>query len=827
MRICCQAVIANERHKVSVVDVFGRVNIICLGGAMFEADKPIRHVKEDKYGREKYVNNLAYAILTDDDSDGLIVGIEGEWGSGKTSIKNMLIECLRQMPLPNRKTHLIEFDAWMYSRSGEMVSALFSEISAGLSPRLKWYQKLRVRLNGYRDGAFKHAVQLGLDILGACPFPANVSIAMAVISWSFQTLSEELSSIPLQGGTTTGRGAKAADGLRQTRDALKRNLNSQSDRIVVFIDDLDRLLDDEIGSLIQAVKAVGDLPHVTYVLFYDKAYVAQALNKMSHDCGAEFLEKVVQIPAVVPEPSLNDLRKMLKSEILRVGWRSDFSLGRERDIFDQCICPFIRGKRDIVRFLNDFRLYYAALGDDVELLDLAGITALRIFCPELYRWISENRSYLTDLGPVDDGSVGMNVGSQARKQKALKEKILAVDDTGAYSELLVDWKSIAKILFPLVGNILDNQSRSWVPDSYRAMCKKEHVDAYFRLVPSTEDIPEKWYKRFLCGTNLDTAQPGADLMQVAYSPRLREKIKRYVCGEMWSNDKRMCMLLRFYLKNSFSFDYRLSLDEEKRFYPYVLNLFDLACETLWSSSSVEELLKECLHNEDDGALLVDIYLAVLCELQFLSTQGEEDRQWDKLCGIWGVDSASLDYRNYLFFNLDNIDWGKYAEYFKEKIQYISKKQLNNDFKLLPVHLSFYELRLTMAMLGWLFGNMPSILIDALLSLNRYIGNEDWFVFLSAAALVIKQEDGNYSVDVQTAKHLFKPVEYLDLAETYAIGNELQHKTDWNRERQLCHAAYAFALKGDGVTIRNGKVQVTSEQVNTVLKKWGLDKVDED
>ena len=157
---------------------------------MFEADKPIRHVENDEYGRKKYVDNLAYAILTDDDSDGLIVGVEGEWGSGKTSIKNMLIERLQQMPLPSRKTHLIEFDAWMYSRSGEVVSALFSEISAGLSPRLKWYQRLRVRLSGYRGRAFKHAVQLGLDILGACPFPTNVNIAMAVVSWGFQALSE-------------------------------------------------------------------------------------------------------------------------------------------------------------------------------------------------------------------------------------------------------------------------------------------------------------------------------------------------------------------------------------------------------------------------------------------------------------------------------------------------------------------------------------------------------------------------------------------------------------------------------------------------------------
>lgn len=421
----------------------------------------------------------------------------------------------------------------------------------------------------------------------------------------------------------------------------------------------------------------------------------------------------------------------------------------------------------------------------------------------------------------------MIVNRRKGKRKALKEKIVAVDDAGVFDGLLVDWKSIVRTLFPFADKALNKRSRSGIPDSCRAICKKDHVDAYFRLVPSSGDIPERRYKQFLCEMNLDDVHPNADLLQVAYSPGLKEKIDRYVCNEMWSNDERMCMLLRFYLKNSFSFDYYLSLNRGKIFYSYVLNLFDLACGTLWSSISVEELLNECLHNEDDGALPADIYLAVLCKLQLFWMRDEEDRQWDGLCGIWDVDPVSLDYQNYLFSNLDNIDWEKYVGHFKTKIQCFAKTHLKDDFELLPSRLSFYELRLTMMMLGWLFGNMPGTLIDALSALRRYAGNEDWFVFLSAAALVIKQEDGTYSVDIQTAKHLFKPFEYQDLVESYAIEDELQYKTGWNREQQLCHAAYAFALEGKGVIIQNGKAQVTLKQANAVLENWGIDKVDED
>lgn len=783
---------------------------------MFAADKPIRHVENDEYGRKKYVDNLAYAILTDDDSDGLIVGVEGEWGSGKTSIKNMLIERLQQMPLPSRKTHLIEFDAWMYSRSGEMVSALFSEIAAGLSPRLKWYQRQRVRLSGYRGRAFKHVVQLGLDILGACPFPANVSIVMAVISWGFQALSEELSNDTLQGGATPGRGVKATDNLRQARDVLKRNLDSQSDKIIVFIDDLDRLLDDEIGSLIQAMKAVGDLPRVTYVLFYDKAYVAQALDKVSHDRGAEFLEKIVQIPAAVPEISLSELHEMLKNEILRVGWRNDFSLGREQDIFDQCICPFIRSKRDIVRFLNDFRLYYTALGDDVELLDLAGITALQMFFPELYSWIWENRYLLVDQ------CVGEEHVRYLDEFAELNDSIEKVDSENLFKENLVNWKEIISILFPFANYVrMDGafDPDSGVPLSYRSVCKKKHVDAYFRLVPSSKNISEMRYRRFLCETNLDTIQPDADLMQVAYSSELYAKISRYLGGDIQNSTERLCMLLRFYLKNNFLSDIQTLTYERGVFHPYVLNLFDVTCRKRREGADIEKLLQECLRSEETGALTANIYLAALCRLRSLPSRDEEEEIRNQISRTWGVEIERCGFRDHPA--LEKIDWKKYAGLFEKRILSSAKKQSQDKGRAtLPVHLSFNELCLTMAMLRWLFKDAPGALTDVLPALCKY-ADEDQFVFLSAAALVVEQDDGSYAVDVQTAQHLFKSADYLNMVKSYANDNELQHKTDGQREQQLHHAAYASALKGNGEVIQNGKVQVTANQANNVLKDWGL------
>lgn len=218
---------------------------------------------------------------------------------------------------------------------------------------------------------------------------------------------------------------------------MKRELQSQTDKIIVFIDDLDRLLDDEVASLMQAVKAAGDLPCVAYVLFYDKTFIAEALNKPSHGHGAEFLEKIIQVPVAIPDLSLGDLRNMLKKEILcaRQRKQNNWLTGRELDIFEQCICLFIQGKRDVVRFLNDFLLYYGTLGDDVELLDLVGITALRIFCPELYQWIKGNRDLLVDSEPLD--GVSLHDSKQVNNLKQVAE---SVDGTNHFSNDVFNWE---------------------------------------------------------------------------------------------------------------------------------------------------------------------------------------------------------------------------------------------------------------------------------------------------------------------------------------------------------------------------------------------------
>ena len=82
-------------------------------------DQPIVTVKDDEFRRLDFVKNLTQTLLNNDASHGLVIGLDAPWGYGKTSLKNMVVEQLRDDADSN--VTVVEFDPWMYSDTGDVV----------------------------------------------------------------------------------------------------------------------------------------------------------------------------------------------------------------------------------------------------------------------------------------------------------------------------------------------------------------------------------------------------------------------------------------------------------------------------------------------------------------------------------------------------------------------------------------------------------------------------------------------------------------------------------------------------------------------------------
>ena len=88
---------------------------------MYLNDSPIIDKKDDLLGRSTFVSNLARSIVDNKSTDTFCIGIYGKWGSGKTSIINMLkqeIGSVYEFDPNNQKPVVISFNPWNFSGRG-------------------------------------------------------------------------------------------------------------------------------------------------------------------------------------------------------------------------------------------------------------------------------------------------------------------------------------------------------------------------------------------------------------------------------------------------------------------------------------------------------------------------------------------------------------------------------------------------------------------------------------------------------------------------------------------------------------------------------------
>jgi hypothetical protein len=95
------------------------------------ADRPILSAKEDLLGRAAFAHTLARAILAWQGDESLTIAVSGDWGSGKTSLKNMVIEFLRLQEA--QAPEIVEFNPWKWDTQDKISTAFFREISIALN----------------------------------------------------------------------------------------------------------------------------------------------------------------------------------------------------------------------------------------------------------------------------------------------------------------------------------------------------------------------------------------------------------------------------------------------------------------------------------------------------------------------------------------------------------------------------------------------------------------------------------------------------------------------------------------------------------------------
>lgn len=351
----------------------GRVDAKMAGPALHEPplERPIQNEKQDRFGRTGFVSRIANSLIGHDGKKarGVIVGIVGPWGSGKSSVLNLLAnELERRDPKPV----VVRFDPWLVSGRDDLILALLSEMHAALAAA----PGLQEKAKEFLDKASPYISVLGR--VGGLFLPGLG-----------QTIDNGVEAI---------RKRLTAPGtLQQLKEAVTQSLLDISVPIVVLIDEVDRLRDDEVRTIAQLVRAVADFPHVSYVLAYDQRRVEEALGSDLPDDlyerrerGRAYLEKLVHIPIPLPVAVTEEIKSLLLSEISAIFAENELSTTkiegeRGQRLISMLSEEILTTPREVLRATSVFRILAGMVGEEVETLDLIALSVLQTRFPELYQ----------------------------------------------------------------------------------------------------------------------------------------------------------------------------------------------------------------------------------------------------------------------------------------------------------------------------------------------------------------------------------------------------------------------------------------------------------
>ena len=268
-------------------------------------DVPIVRSDDEALGLTSYAEVLQEFVARCDTP--ITIALQGDWGSGKTSLMNLIRESLDQDKEGRYKT--VWFNTWQYAQfnsSDTLALSMMSYFIDNLAPS---------------DGNAAKAAKKVLHVARALAVGGASVIGQADTVKTFITET--------QGETADADPSRALKNLKEriTKVVEETVANDTVDRVIVFIDDIDRLVPVKAIELLEALKIFLDIDRCVYLIACDYSVVVTGLKeKFGVDevglQGKSFFDKIIQVPFKMPIRRY-DVEKYLKNLLGKIGVEAD------------------------------------------------------------------------------------------------------------------------------------------------------------------------------------------------------------------------------------------------------------------------------------------------------------------------------------------------------------------------------------------------------------------------------------------------------------------------------------------------------------------------
>jgi predicted KAP-like P-loop ATPase len=388
----------------------------------FSSDRPIKKIDEDLLGRSGFSQDLAKAIAGWHGNDSLVVALHGDWGSGKSSIKNMALNELKKVD--KHKPDIIEFSPWEWAAQDKITSSFFQEISLtiGLKDKSAEGKKLSKLLKKYgrylnTGETITSGLASALPILFILTTFFGIGGNFSDEVWVKNTSTVLLTLFAGWGiwlawgkkllkqlaGNTEASAKEEELTLSQLRQELTDLLKKRDKSVIIVLDDLDRLTAKQLQMVFQLVKANTEFPNVVFVLLFQRDLVEEKLTDGKHT-GRDYLEKIIQVPFDIPKIETSKLHNLLCQKLDEIIVRDKFAIKTFdsrywSNVFHSSLAGYFTNLRNVYRFTSTlsfhFSLYQGENAFEVNPVDLIAIECIRLFEPDVYKKISQSKSFFT------------------------------------------------------------------------------------------------------------------------------------------------------------------------------------------------------------------------------------------------------------------------------------------------------------------------------------------------------------------------------------------------------------------------------------------------
>jgi len=309
------------------------------------SDEPIQFIEQDLLGRKKFIEDLYQEIINLPFTDSFVFGLYGRWGEGKTSVINLLRNRLKE----NEKILFVNFNPWHFRDEEAILTAFYKHMEQAIDQQFI-FPDLKKTFTRYRK-----LISTGLSLTG--------------IKLDFSHMNGS---------------------LEETKQRIESYIMQTKRKIIIFIDDIDRLQPKEVLLIFELVRLNSKFKNTIFLLSFDPVVIQNYLREYLNT-GPEFLEKIVQKPISLPAIEQGNIDRFLGFHIEKFfdemeipqkdkeKFNEDFG-----SIYRMQISKLFKTLRHAKRFLNGLRSTLPPIKNEVNLYDFFILEVIRIFYPKVF-----------------------------------------------------------------------------------------------------------------------------------------------------------------------------------------------------------------------------------------------------------------------------------------------------------------------------------------------------------------------------------------------------------------------------------------------------------